>query len=875
MRRAGLARFCTVACALGLTLPALVGARAVAGVTGLMLSLGGLIAGVLRRRSGLGHLLLVPSVLLTGLFGGLLLGSVRVADLADGVLQAHVGETVRFELVVTGPVRAASGWQSAVAEVRSVGVEGAALKEKVLLEVPPDDRQARRPAPAAAGAQAGTPLRLSQGMILSGEALIEAPEGESDSGYNQKRQLLQQGIEVVLRAGGPGSLAVLGQRGGFAGAFDRLRQAAREHLYLGPDVRVNEVLQGVVMGDTVGIDEGWLEAFRRSGTAHMLSVSGLHVASLAAIMIGLARLLRAPRWVGFALAATCAVLMVPFVGPSPPITRSAVMIVVVLMGRWVGRGRDQWQILALAAVVILALNPFAVFDVGFQLSFAAFVGMMALVPPLQKLLRRLPKVIAADIAVSLAAGVGTAPVALMQFGKTSLISPLANLLVVPTLPVVTGLGMASVFAGFAWHGLSVGLDTLASLPMMWTVTVSRLMALAPVLTRQDLGRAIAAIAVGAALLPAALAVTGRLVRAPFGLPLPFYGRSLLWLRRHRPRRRRRALAAGAAIVVCGALLGLAAYPAGEQGFQALQAAVGGRSWPDCVEVRVLDVGQGNAVLVRTPEHHALLFDGGPKDCDLAGELRSLGVRQLDVVVVSHPHADHFAGLLLALDGVEVATFVDHVQVSPAVPRAPPGGSGAPLAGAGGARGPSDEGGEAGDYLELRRLLADRGCRYVLAGAGYVIKVDGAVVRCFAPPKPLTLLDGDEPWGVRGGPPTGDELNAASLVVLVSVGAVDVLLPGDAEAAVLGGYRLPSAELLVVSHHGSRGAVSTDLLERLGVRAAIVSVGKDNSFGHPDPSTIGLLAQEVGAIVRTDTAGWVSCRLKGEQISITTERTPSR
>ena len=132
------------------------------------------------------------------------------------------------------------------------------------------------------------------------------------------------------------------------------------------------------MGDTTGIDKEWLEAFRRSGTAHMLSVSGLHVASLAAIVIGLARVLGAARWVGFLLAAISAVLMIPFVGPSPPIIRAAVMIVIILMGRWVGRGRDQWQVLALAAVVILALNPFAVYDVGFQLSFSAVGGILAL-----------------------------------------------------------------------------------------------------------------------------------------------------------------------------------------------------------------------------------------------------------------------------------------------------------------------------------------------------------------------------------------------------------------------------------------------------------------------------------------------------------------
>jgi competence protein ComEC len=852
VRRAGLARFATIACALGLALTALTGPGAAVAMVGLVLALCGLVAGTVGRRTRGALWLLVPSVLLTGLFAGLVLGSLRVDSLAGGVLQSRVAETARFELVITGPVRARSGWQSAAAMVMSADVAQAAQGETVWLELPPDEREAAASDPG---------VQLWQGMIISCTATVAAPEGESDSGYNQKRQLLQQGIEVVLTVDDLDLLQVLGRRGGVAGAFDRLREAAREHLSLGPDPRINEVLQGVVMGDTVGIDEGWLEAFRRSGTAHMLSVSGLHVASLAAIMIGLARLLRAPRWVGFALAAGAAVLMVPFVGPSPPVTRSAVMIVVVLLGRWVGRGRDQWQILALAAVIILGMNPFAVFDVGFQLSFAAFVGMMALMPPLQRLLGRMPPALSANLAVSLAAGAGTAPVALAQFGRTSLVSPLANLLVVPTLPVVTGVGMASVFAGFVWHGLSVVFDTLASLPMMWTVLISRLMALAPILESGGLARALAASLGGAVAVPPALALTGHLLKLPWGLRLPWFGRSMGWLRRHRPRKRRLALAVSMALVTCGLVLGFAVYPAGEFGLQAVQGAIGGRSWPVCVEVRVLDVGQGSAVLVRTPEHHALLFDGGPKDCDLASKLRSLGVRKLDAVVVSHPHADHFAGLVQALDGLEVAMFVDNVRVE--------------AAGASTASVVQGKGDEARDYLELRDALATRGCRYVLAAAGQEITVNGVVARCFAPARPLTLLEGEDPWGAEGGTPTGDELNASSLVVVVTVGSLDILIPGDAEAEVLEAYRLPGAEVLVVPHHGSRGAVSAKLLGKLGVRAAMVSVGAGNSFGHPDPSTVSLLTQGAVTVLRTDTAGWVSCRLEGEQMSITTERIPTR
>jgi hypothetical protein len=143
----------------------------------------------------------------------------------------------------------------------------------------------------------------------------------------------------VFEANEPEGVSVIGQRGGISGWFDRLRASAQAHLSLGPSDRVNEVLQGVVMGDTQGIDEGYMTAFRRSGTAHMLSVSGLHVASLAGIMIGLARLLGAARWVGFLLAAASALLMIPFVGASPPLCERRYDRALLLRGRWVGRGR--------------------------------------------------------------------------------------------------------------------------------------------------------------------------------------------------------------------------------------------------------------------------------------------------------------------------------------------------------------------------------------------------------------------------------------------------------------------------------------------------------------------------------------------------------
>ncbi|MFH0917335.1 MAG: ComEC/Rec2 family competence protein [bacterium] len=873
VRRVGLARTTTIAVAVGLSLAAVGGARPMVALIGLILALLGALGGLLMSRlvsadADRASLVVVASVVLVGLFGGYLGGSARVMALLDSSLQRRVGSTITAELVITGQVRSSGGWQSAAAVVRGPGglfpgsggisASAAAAKgETVLLEIAPTE---------------GPPgVTLRQGLIVAVEGTIQAPEGPSASGFDQAAYLRHQGIRVVLSADGS-DISILGRRGGISGWFDRLRSSARAHLSRGPDARLDEVLKGVVLGETGGIDKGWLEAFRRSGTAHMLSVSGLHVASIAAIMIGLARLVRASRGVGFLLAAAAAILMIPFVGASPPLVRAAVMIVVVLAGSWAGRRRDHWQVLALAAVVVLALNPFAVSDVGFQLSFAALAGMLALVGPLHRSLKRLPSAIGSNLAVSIAASLGTAPVSLLVFDRTSLIAPLANLLVVPVLPVITGLGMAGVFLGFLWTGFSTALDTLAALPMTWAVQVSRLLAFAPVLDVRDLGRALLAAGVGVAAVPAGLALTGRAVGTPFNVPVPLFKRSIGWLRARRPKSRRWAVVLGVAVVFGGLALGGVAYSPLVLGLETVATLAPGKGWPDQVEVRVLDVGQGSAVLVRTPGHRALLFDGGPAGCDLARQLHTLGVRKLDLVVISHPHADHFAGLLEAVDGLKIGTFVDQTAV---VSGGPPGGSSAPGTVQGPAARTTNGAREAADYLELRRRIAIRGGRHVQAGTGSLIDVDGVAIRFFAPSRPVTLVDGPDPWQDRSGPPTGDELNDSSLVAVLSAGSIEVLIPGDAEAEVLQAYKLPPIDIIVVPHHGSRGAVSGRLLEELEVKAACISVGGGNSFGHPDPSTMSMLQAAVASVLRTDEAGWVSCTVNGDRVVLATERKPGQ
>lgn len=374
-------------------------------------------------------------------------------------------------------------------------------------------------------------------------------------------------------------------------------------------------------------------------------------------------------------------------------------------------------------------------------------------------------------------------------------------------------------------------------------------------------------AAAALALPAGLALCGRPVGAPWGVRLPGFGHSLTWLRRHRPSGRRWAAVVAVGMVVVAACIGAAAYPAGAAGIRSVEYLLGGGGWPSQTEVRVLDVGQGTAVLVRTPDHHAALFDAGPEGCDLAGQLRSLGVKRLDLVVISHPHADHFAGLAEALDTVDVEVLVDRIRIEE-----PASGGADPARGQGTVSTPYSSGGsEARQYLAVRTRLEEKGCHLVQAVPGATLAFHGTAVRLYAPVRPLALLDGPQPWGEGRGPPTGDELNGGSIVTLLEAGGARFLLPGDAEADALERYHLPAVDVLVVGHHGSRGAVSDTLLDNLRVRLAVISVGADNSFGHPDAGTLTTLMNAGGTVLRTDRSGWVSLRKKDGTLAVFAER----
>ncbi|HWP62385.1 MAG TPA: ComEC/Rec2 family competence protein, partial [Candidatus Binatia bacterium] len=577
---------------------------------------------------------------------------------------------------------------------------------------------------------------------------------------------------------------------------------------------------GILVGLRERVDRGVAADFATAGLSHIVAISGWNIAIVGAAVATLSRRAGRSRRAWLTIAAVVA--YVAFVGPSASVVRAATMALVVLLVGLSGRSTRASAALAAAVCGLLLIDPAWATEPGFQLSVAATAGLIRWGTPFAEGLavltgRRLPAWLTEVVGVSLAAQLATLPIVVAAFGRVSLVAPLANVVVVPLVPIAMGLAGIALVGGLLSGVVAPFVGVVGSL----AATVAGMPAwlvLRVIVTTADL----------AAGLPfASLAVpepTGTLVAGAAGLAVVGLARgrrgSEAALRRAarggggqaRPgrtqgagRSRWRKPAAIVVVPVLAVLLAAAYRPGGDP------------------IVVVFDVGQGDAILVEGGRGGRLLVDGGP---DPGRLLRLLDARlppwdrRLDVVVVSHPHEDHVAGL---------PTLLTRYRVGPILTNG--------MAGTGPA---------ATTLAEL--LVGDR--RAVVAAAGDRLAVDG-----------VTL---DVVWPVAGtvpatAPDSGSEVNDASLVLLGAAVGHRFLLSGDIEEGVdpeLVARGLPRLDLLKVPHHGSRTATTAGLLEATRPSLAVISVGADNPYGHPAPETLERLRAAGATVLRTDEDGSV-------------------
>ncbi|AZI42825.1 DNA internalization-related competence protein ComEC/Rec2 [Deinococcus psychrotolerans] len=619
--------------------------------------------------------------------------------------------------------------------------------------------------PAAAVALAPKPKGPAGRLTVRGR--LVRPEGRRiPGGFDYAFWLRMQGVREVLVAA---EIKHLKPEGGVRGWF-------RRGLSAGLSPRESALLRAVELGERNDISQESFndglnvrDAFTRAGLAHLMALSGQNVALLVGALTWLLARLLPLKWTNarYPLMLTVLAGFLWLVGPTPSITRAVLMGVLVLLSLWLGRGKlDVYGVLGLAAIASLLYQPAWLFDVGFQLSFLAVLGLSvsnrvaALLPAKWPLWLRLALV------ATPCAELATLPVVLHTFGQLPLLSLPANLAAAALMAVLVPLGYLAGLLGPLAVAVNWALGPLSEALLKVVDIFGR----APVLTWGMIS-------------PAGFAVY--------------------------------AVFAAAAVLTLYRLLPLWVLP--------LTALLGGVSTalPSLLnppsEIVYLDVGQGDSSLIRTPKLTMLIDGGGTPRGDydvgkgtVLPALRAMNVRSLDVMVATHADADHIEGLISVLLGLPVGELWI---------------------------------GQRKDDPNLNMLLRAAEARHVPVREvrrGDSVQAGKAT---------FTVL-----W------PTGkvwsDADNENSVVIKFDTPKFHTVFLGDLPDPLESELGVGKLDVLKTAHHGSRFSSGQAFLDETRPHDAVISVGRSNSYGHPNPQVLDRLQASGVKVWRTDQVGTV-------------------
>lgn len=586
-----------------------------------------------------------------------------------------------------------------------------------------------------------------------------------------------------------------------AGFFDRI--AARAGSFVDAAVPPTEaaVLRALLLGEQGEVPSDLADAYARSGVSHILSISGFHVGIIALVLFQVLwrTVSRVPLLLlhfnmrRFILLTTLPIVIfyLFLCGSAPATLRSVIMLCTFIIALALERETDSLDSLLLAAMLILLLRPASLYDISFQLSFLALWGLIVLTPyfmtPFSSLQEGWRRKALLFVAASAAATAATAVPVAYHFHQVSFTGLLANFLVVPLL------GYGAVVLGFA---------ALPLIPVMPVLADWLLIAAAFLVWISN-----AAIGVFAGF-PVTTFLQPRW--PAFALYFAFIVSFTFF--RGRPR----AICSGVTLAVL--CVSLVPFPGDRTN----------------LEIRFLSIGQGDAGLIRFPNSSTMLIDGGGRPSRgeaevrsdvgkrlLAPALRYLRVGRIDRLVLTHPHPDHLQGLLYIAENFPIGEFWE-----------------------------GDAGGEGQNYVELMRVLAEKGVPVRQFHPGDAPVTVGDAIITF-PGSPLE----------QGGQGSHDDVNERSLVFRVAYGSFSALFTGDIgtsrEEHLLRNREEIKCTVLKVPHHGSRRSSSSEFLAAAAPREAIISVGYRNSFHLPATQTIERLKLCGSRVWRTDEHGTVT------------------
>ncbi|HEX2927102.1 MAG TPA: DNA internalization-related competence protein ComEC/Rec2 [Ruminiclostridium sp.] len=462
--------------------------------------------------------------------------------------------------------------------------------------------------------------------------VVEKPKPATNpGGFDYQRYLASKGISGRVYLQGKSDFRLSGQTGG--GYLHRLGFTIKNKVVniISNSLNKNQagLLEGMLIGYKDGLDENAFTAFSKAGLTHIMVASGMNVAFIIVPFAFIFKKLRLSNLAANISTIGILCLFVFVTGFSASVVRAVIMGIIILAGRIIMRETDIYTSICAAAIILLIINPYTVFDIGFQLSFAATISLVLFYPQIKNAIdsKHIPKIVSDTLAATIAAQIGAIPVTLYYFNNFSTYSILSNLLVVPMVEFVTIIGFIMVFGGLIniYLAVLIGYINNTFLSFILFVTES----------------------------------TSKIPFALLKLPTPswevvfLYYLLLIYLFKGRSyfkgKKYFKYVKIGAIISVL-AVLAL------------------GASFPKPLEITFLDVGQGDSAFIKTAHGTKVLIDGGGRAANSKSEfdigesvmvpyILDKGTKKVDIVVATHGHSDHTEGLETVLKEFTVGTVL--------------------------------------------------------------------------------------------------------------------------------------------------------------------------------------------------------------------------
>ena len=563
----------------------------------------------------------------------------------------------------------------------------------------------------------------------------------------------------------------------WASALGAIRLGLRS---LSGDGNAGALIPGMVLGDTSKQSVEFKNSMRRSGLTHLVAVSGANFALVSAFVLWMMQFLFARMKFRLSATAISLIAFIALVRPSPSVLRAAAMAAVLLVAQGTKKGRDSLPALGFAMAAVVVVDPWQARDAGFALSVLATAGLLLFAPVLiEKLSIHLPGKLAQALAPPIAATVFCSPIIVALSGYLAPMSVIANLLAAPFVAPITIVGfIAALFSPFA---------PLISTVLIWFI-------------RFPAG-AIALIAHWASSFPVLTLQSGKigfLIIASFTL-----GSWLLkkWFKH----------IIVFTLVILISITWLQRWPGGD--------------W----QVANCDIGQGDSMVINLGNHQGIVIDVGPDAVAEDRCLKALGIKEIPLLILSHFHADHVAGLPGAIKNRTVGQVWVSVNSAPLVESA-------------------------------MAQAALKGVEMIKAVRGMSARVGPLTIRVLWPTLSATSFEEM--------PGDGSQINNSSIAILITSNAFSLFAGGDLEP--------PVQEILVkdvgpvdiykVCHHGSRYQ-DLAFMSALHPRISIISVGAGNTYGHPAVQTLQSLARLGSEVLRTDIDGAIAVQVRNHQFTV--------